>query len=296
MPLQNRSDLLPRSCRQPLAAWPGSDRFSDQPSDGDSPAVYHDVSIEGAENSVADSPSVLVALATYNEIENLPRLVEEILEKLPAVDVLVVDDNSPDGTGKWCDDKAAQDDRIRCVHRPGKMGLGTATVAAMQYAIRSGYDYLVVMDADFSHDPRYLPDLLAAMASPNQPLLDVAIGSRYVPGGGTEGWGPRRRLMSRCVNLYARCLLRLTPRDCSGAFRCFRTEKLKAIDFDAIRSKGYSFQEEILFHLQLAGARMGEVPIIFRDRQRGHSKINAAEAFHAVRIIFWLGMKLRFGF
>lgn len=231
----------------------------------------------------------LVTVATYNEIENLPRLAEAIFAVAPQVDLLVIDDDSPDGTGQWCDDQATTDPRINCLHRAGKLGLGTATIAAMRYAIEHDYKYMLNMDADFSHHPRYLPNLLQGMETPKP--VDVMIGSRYVPGGGTEGWPLKRRLMSRGVNFYARSMLGLRTKDCSGAFRCFRVDMLKKLDFDNIRSRGYSFQEEILWHLKRAGARFGESPIIFADRVRGQSKINSKEAYNALWIIFRLGMK-----
>jgi dolichol-phosphate mannosyltransferase len=147
------------------------------------------------------------------------------------------------------------------------------------------------MDADFSHQPRYLPDLLHGMEPEDGTAVDVMIGSRYVPGGGTEGWPLRRRLMSRGVTCYARWLLGLSPKDCSGAFRCYRTELLARLDFDAIRSRGYSFQEEILWHLTRLGARFAETPIIFVDRQRGASKIDSREAIAALWVIFRLGLR-----
>lgn len=233
----------------------------------------------------------LVTVATYNEMENLPRLVEEILRYVPDVDILVIDDNSPDGTGRWCDEQRADNPRLFCLHRPGKLGLGTATVAGMRYAIEHGYQYVLNMDADFSHPPKYLPALLAGMERPDGPAVDVMIGSRYTRGGGVEGWPLKRRLMSRCVNLYARSLLGLRPKDCSGAYRCYRVELLARLDFDAIRSRGYSFQEEILWRLKRLGARFGETPIVFVDRQRGVSKINSGEAVSALRIIFALGLQ-----
>ncbi len=240
---------------------------------------------------MSDADRTLVTVATYNEIENLPRLVDEILLALPRVHLLVIDDNSPDGTGDWCDRKAAEDPRVHCMHRPGKLGLGTATIAGMQYAIRLGCKYVLNMDADFSHQPRYLGELLAGMEPEGAPAVDVMIGSRYVPGGGVEGWPLRRRLMSRAVNCYARWLLGLKAKDCSGAFRCYRTELLARLDFDAVRSRGYSFQEEILWHLKRLGARFAETPIVFIDRQRGTSKINSKEALAALRIIFTLGVR-----
>jgi dolichol-phosphate mannosyltransferase len=236
--------------------------------------------------------ATLLTLATYNEIENLPRLVEEILATAPDVDVLVIDDNSPDGTGQWCDRKAADEPRLRCLHRSGKLGLGTATIAGMKHAIEQGYRYVLNMDADFSHRPRYLPALVAGMQRPDgSPAVDVMIGSRYIRGGSIEGWPLLRHLMSRGVNTYARLLLGLRAKDCSGAFRCYRTALLAQVDFDAIRSTGYSFQEEILWHLKRLGARFGETPITFADRQHGTSKINAKEARAAVGIILMLGLR-----
>jgi dolichol-phosphate mannosyltransferase len=233
----------------------------------------------------------LVTVATYNEIENLPRLVDEIWQVAPQAEVLVIDDNSPDGTGKWCDEKAASEPRLKCVHRAGKLGLGTATIAGMQYAIEHGYDYVLNMDADFSHHPRYVPAILAAMdGDGGEKETDVSIGSRYCPGGGTKDWPFKRRLMSWAVNTYARCLLGLRPRDTSGAFRCYRVLLLKQLHFAEIKSRGYSFQEEILWRLKQLGARMSETPILFADRERGQSKINNQEALNALVIILRLGV------
>jgi dolichol-phosphate mannosyltransferase len=227
----------------------------------------------------------LITVATYNEIENVPPLLQAVWQVAPQADVLVVDDNSPDGTGRWCDERAVSEPRLKCLHRAGKLGLGTATIAAMQYAIEHDYDYVLNMDADFSHHPRYIPAILAAMDH-----ADVAIGSRYCPGGGTQGWPFKRRLMSWGVNTYARVLLGLKPKDTSGAFRCYRVAILKKLDFATIKSRGYSFQEEILWRLKRVGARMVETPIIFADRERGQSKINKQEAINAVRLIARLGL------
>ena len=238
----------------------------------------------------ANADKTLVMTATYNEIENLPRLVEEVFRFAPEVDLLVVDDNSPDGTGQWCDRAALANPRLHCLHRSGKLGLGTAIVAGMRYAIEHGYKYVLNMDADFSHHPRYLPAMIAAMDPQNGKPVDVAIGSRYVPGGGVEGWPLKRHLMSRGVNLYARWLLWLAPKDCSGGYRNYRTAMLAKLDLDRIRSRGYSFQEEILWLLRRAGARFGETPIVFADREKGNSKINSKEAVNALRIILRLGL------
>jgi dolichol-phosphate mannosyltransferase len=239
---------------------------------------------------MSNADKTLITIATYNEIENVPPLVDAIFEIVPQVDVLVIDDNSPDGTGRWCDERAAREPRLHCLHREGKQGLGTAIIAGMRYAIERGYRQMLNMDADFSHHPRYLPDLLAGMDPEDGPPVDVMIGSRYVPGGGVEGWPWKRRFMSGGVNLYSRWLLGLKSRDCSGAFRCYRTALLEKVDFDRVRSRGYSFQEEILWHLKRAGARFGETPIMFADRQRGASKINSKEAVAALWIIFALGI------
>jgi dolichol-phosphate mannosyltransferase len=231
------------------------------------------------------TPRTLVTVATYNERENLPDLVTAIFAAAPQVEILVIDDNSPDGTGRWCDEEALREPRLHCLHRAGKLGLGTATIAGMRYASEHGYDYVLNMDADFSHHPSYLPALLAGMES-----ADVSIGSRYCQGGGVKNWPFKRRLMSWGVNTYARVLLGLAPRDTSGAFRCYRVTLLDKVDFAAIKSRGYSFQEEILWRLKRVGARMSETPIIFADRERGQSKINRHEALAALAILLRLGV------
>jgi len=233
---------------------------------------------------------LLVAVATYNEIDSLPELVDEVFRFVPAADLLVVDDNSPDGTGRWCDARSAVDQRVRCLHRSGKLGLGTATTAALQYAVAQGYDYVINMDADFSHHPRDIPRLLAGMETPRGEPVDVAIGSRYVPGGSIEGWPAWRHLTSRAVNLYARWLLGLRCHDCSGAFRCYRTRQLRQLDFAAVRAHGYAFLEELLWHLQAAGCQFAEIPITFVNRKRGRSKINVREAASALWTMMRLGL------
>ena len=240
---------------------------------------------------MSNEHKTLVTIATYNEIENLPSLVEEIFQVVPQVDLLVIDDNSPDGTGAWCDRKAAEDPRMHCLHRTGKLGLGTAILAGMQYAREQGYRHVLNMDADFSHRPCYLPAFLAGMDPPGGLPIDVMIGSRYIPGGGVEGWGLKRHLMSRGINLYSRWFLGLTPKDCSGGYRCYRTATLAKLDFAAIRSRGYSFQEEVLWRLKRVGARFGETPIVFPDRRKGSSKIDAGESLRALWIILRLGLQ-----
>jgi len=232
--------------------------------------------------------TTLVTLATYNELANLPRLVAEIFRYAPDVDLLVVDDNSPDGTGRWCDEEAARDPRVRCIHRAGKLGLGTATAEAMQYAIRHGYTYMLNLDADFSHPPKYIPDLRTCVVKHD---VDIVIGSRYVPGGGIEGWPAHRHWMSRGANFAARRLLGLTTRDSSGSFRCYRVASLAKLDFSAIISHGYSFLEEVLWRMKRQGCRFAETPITFVERQAGYSKINRAEARRFVGVLLRLGWR-----
>lgn len=223
---------------------------------------------------------ILIGISTYNEIENLPRLVEQIGEHLPAAHILIVDDDSPDGTGRWSFEQAQAREGMFCVQRSGKLGLGTATIATMRFAIEHGYRFLINMDADLSHPPEKLPELALAGR-----IADVAIGSRYVQGGRVVGWPLHRRIMSRSMNLLARIALGLPAKDCSGSFRCYRVAKLNEISLDRVRSQGYSFFEEILWHLRHANATFVEVPITFQDRQRGESKINLREAFVALQVI-----------
>lgn len=204
-----------------------------------------------------------------------------------------MDDKSPDGTGQWCEAKAAQEPRLRVTHRPGKLGIGSAHLQAMRYAIEAGYQYLITMDADWSHRPHHLPDLLSAMEPVAGPPVDVVIGSRYVRGGAVEGWPWYRRLMSWAINTYARWLLWLPVRDCSGAFRCYRVSTLAKLPLHQVRSCGYSFFEEILWHFRRHGARMVEVPIRFVERAAGHTKINLREAFAAVVLLLQLALGLR---
>ena len=238
----------------------------------------------------AGSPRLLVSVATYNERDNVPRLIEEIHQYAPQADVLVVDDNSPDGTGRVVDEMAAKDARIKALHRPGKLGLGTAIVAAMRYAQANGYDYLLNMDADFSHPPRYIPALLAGMDT-----RDVMIGSRYVPGGGTQNWPWVREKISRGVNGLVRFFFRMGVRDASGAFRCYRVSKLRDVRFDRLVSKGYSFQQEVLYRCRLAGCRLGETPIVFENRRAGKSKVNPKEAARSFLTIVYLGVRALLG-
>jgi dolichol-phosphate mannosyltransferase len=224
-----------------------------------------------------ESRRTLVALATFNEIENVPSLVDEVRRVLPDADVLIVDDNSPDGTGRWCDERAKVDSHVQCLHRAGKQGLGSATLTAMHWALDHSYDVIVTMDADWSHDPRHLPELVDATR-----LVDVAIGSRYCRGGAIDGWPLPRRIMSRVMNGLSRVVLRFPISDASGAFRAYRVATLRALDVSRIQAVGYSYLEEIIWLLKRAGATFAEVPITFHQRRAGASKINVQEALAKV--------------
>ncbi|MGL4941720.1 MAG: polyprenol monophosphomannose synthase [Thermoguttaceae bacterium] len=226
---------------------------------------------------------LLIVLATYNERENIGSLLDAIVAVAPDADVLVIDDNSPDGTADVVVERRQTNSRILLHRRIGQRGLGTAMIAAFEYAIDYNYDWLLVLDADWSHSPESIPALRAMSAG-----ADVVIGSRYVRGGQIRGWPLRRYLMSRCVNFYARWMLGLPVRDCSGSFRLYRVDLLRSVALDAIISRGYSFFEEILFRLKQLGARFIEVPIVFEERRAGVSKINIREAFRAVGIILYL--------
>lgn len=222
----------------------------------------------------------LVIVPTYNEAENVLRLTEEIFRQpLPpgqSLDVLVVDDASPDGTGDIVARAAESDERIHLLRREGKLGLGTAYLAGFRYGLDGGFDRVLTMDCDFSHHPRYLPDLLAGMDD-----HDMMIGSRYIPGGGVADWPLHRRALSRFANVYTRVLLRVPVHDCTGGFRCYASEVLEAVDPFSIRSSGYSFLEEMVFRVHRARFRIGETPIVFEDRERGVSKINKSEIWRA---------------
>jgi dolichol-phosphate mannosyltransferase len=230
--------------------------------------------------------SAVVIIPTYNECENIPILLPRVLEYAD-LSVLVVDDGSPDGTGDLVAAQAEHNERVHLIRRAGKQGLGTAYIAGFRYALARGAQYVFEMDADFSHDPRYLPDLLHAA----QTSYDLVIGSRYVPGGGTSDWGIGRQMISRGGNLYARLILGLPLADMTGGFRCYRRRALEAVKLDRIRSNGYSFQIEMAYRVHQAGLRVGEVPIIFPDRRVGASKMSKNIVFEALINV----VKLRLG-
>jgi dolichol-phosphate mannosyltransferase len=224
------------------------------------------------------SKEAWVILPTYNEAENLERIVGAVLEQLPdSGRVLVVDDNSPDGTGEIADRLAKETDRMRVLHRPRKEGLGPAYLAGFHVALDAGAERVVEMDADFSHDPAYLPKLIGAADH-----FDLVIGSRYVPGGGVTDWGPVRRFISRGGSAYARVALGLPIRDLTGGFKCFRREVLEAINIDTIEARGYAFQVETTYRAIRAGFRVVEIPIVFRDRADGTSKMSRSIVAEAI--------------
>ena len=231
----------------------------------------------------------LIMLCTYNEVDNLKGLIPELLTFVPESTILVIDDNSPDGTSQLVADMSDKDARIRLLKRSGKLGLGTATLVGFRYAIENQFDLLVNLDADYSHGPKYVPQLMEKIRE-----CDVAIASRYVAGGGVAGWTWRRKLMSQTINLWARCLLGLRTEDNSGSFRCFRVAKLAEVDWSRTLAKGYAFQEEILYRCRKVGCRMCEVPFIFEDRRYGVTKINVRECVTAVWVIFRLGLQRLF--
>ena len=242
--------------------------------------------------SRASSPAILVALATYNERQNLPTLVAAVHEVLPHAHILIVDDNSPDGTGLWCEAFAANHDWLACIHREGKLGLGSAAWAAMQRAVDDSYDFLITLDADWSHPPENLPAMVDAAEKHG---ADVVIGSRYCPGGDVEGWPHSRRLISRAVNSVAARLARLPARDCSTAYRLYRVDCLSRLDFTKLRASGYAYLEEVLWRLAQNGAKVIEIPITFSQRRAGESKVNVREAWGKIRVLSRLAVAAALG-
>jgi dolichol-phosphate mannosyltransferase len=218
----------------------------------------------------------LVILPSYNEAENVLPLVREVLAQDPSLEVLVVDDNSPDGTGDLVEKARGEEPRLHLLRRPGKLGLGSAYQAGFRFGVERGYARILTMDCDFSHHPRYLPQILAAMSD-----HDLAIGSRYVPGGGVANWPLSRRMLSRFANLYTRLLLRVPVHDCTAGFRCYSREVLEAVSPFEIQVSGYAFLEEMVWRVHHCGFRIAEIPIVFEDRTRGASKINHFEIYRA---------------
>ncbi len=226
-----------------------------------------------------------IVVPTYNEAANLEVLVRGVRAAVPEARILVVDDDSPDGTGRLADALAAADEHVEVLHRPGKAGLGLAYVNGFAHALRAGAGYVVEMDADLSHDPADLPRLCGRA----QAGADRVLGSRYSAGGGVENWDVLRRVLSRGGCRYARTVLGVDIRDLTGGFKCFRADTLRTIDFETVRSEGYAFQVELTYRALARGLRVEEVPITFRDRSAGDSKMSARIALEAI----WLVPALR---
>ena len=237
---------------------------------------------------MSDNPTgegALICIPTYNEKENVEKIVPAVLDVLPSASVLIIDDNSPDGTGALGDALASGDDRVHVLHREEKEGLGKAYLAGFAWALKNNYEYVVEFDADFSHNPEYLPRMIRLLGT-----NDMVIGSRRVPGGGTENWGVGRRFVSFAGSLYARAVLGVGVKDLTGGFNGFRRKALEKLQLDTIGTSGYGFQIEIKYRAVKSGLKVMEMPIIFRDREQGVSKMSTgifAEAM--VQVI-----KLRF--
>jgi dolichol-phosphate mannosyltransferase len=226
----------------------------------------------------------LVVTPTYNERDNLPRFVEALRGTMPEADLLVVDDASPDGTGDLADTLAAQDSHVRVMHRPGKLGLGTAYVQAFVKGLAEGYQRFFEMDADLSHDVRYLPDFVRALDDG----YDVVIGSRNIPGGGVEGWGMGRHFISKGGSFYSRTILGMDIKDLTSGFKAFSRRALEAIELRDVHSNGYSFQIEMTYRAARRGMRVKEVPIVFVDRTAGHSKMSQRIFLEAIGMVWKL--------
>ena len=230
----------------------------------------------------------LVCIPTYNEAENIELIAQAVLKAEPRVDILVVDDNSPDGTGKIADALAAKEPRLRVLHREKKEGLGRAYLAAFRWALEQGYTYIIEMDADFSHDPRYLPAFVDAAEAG----ADLVLGSRYVTGGGTVNWGIGRQVLSRGGSLYARTILGVDTRDLTGGFKCFNRRVLESIGLDEVKSSGYAFQIELTYRTLKKGFTVRELPIVFEDRRVGHSKMSRKIFLEALTMVWKLRLSV----
>jgi dolichol-phosphate mannosyltransferase len=233
----------------------------------------------------------LVVLPTYNESRNLPQIVPAILSQDPRLEVLVVDDNSPDGTGAIADSLSTTLARVHVLHRPGKQGLGKAYLAGFAWGLAQGYDLLFEMDADFSHDPKFLPELIRAVEAG----ADLALGSRYKAGVNVINWPMSRLLLSSGANLYARLVTGMPLTDSTGGFKCFRRRVLETIPLDRVKSNGYSFQIEMSYRAWKKGFRLTEVSIIFTDRVEGQSKMNRKIVREAIWMVWWLRLSSLLG-
>lgn len=264
-----------------------------QQSCGTAPTIRPKTENLARKSVLAAVSSLLIVIATYNEAENLPKLVQQLESLLPAADILVIDDASPDGTGQWCDERIQTDQRLSVIHREGKLGLGSATVAGFQFGLehQKQYQLLATMDADFSHDPESLVMLVEFLERDTAEAFGLTIGSRYVDGGAIENWPWTRRLSSKAVNVFARLMLGLDTLDNSGAFRVYRRSTLGSIGVKNIESSSFAYLEEILWRIRKSGIRAKEIPITFRDREFGQSKTSLKLGVS----VFWHLLKIRLG-
>lgn len=229
--------------------------------------------------------NAIIVIPTYNEKDNIKRIIEAIFVVKNDIDILVVDDNSPDGTGQLVRDMMSTNNRIHILEREGKMGLGTAYVAGFKFALENNYDFVMEMDADFSHDPKEIPNFLD-MIKDN----DLVLGSRYIKGVNVVNWPLQRLLLSYFANVYTRWVTGMSIRDATGGFKCFRTSILKEINLDSVRTNGYGFQIEMTFRVWKLGGRIKEIPIIFIDRMEGESKMNKSIVWEAVFLVWKLAL------
>jgi len=230
-----------------------------------------------------DTQKALIVFPTYNESENIEKIVAAVLQTDPRIRVLIIDDNSPDGTGAIADRLAADNSRIKVEHRPAKAGLGTAYIHGFKWALHHGFDYVFEMDADFSHSPEYIPRFLEAIED-----CDLVLGSRYISGVNVINWPMSRLLLSYFANKYTSWITGLKIKDATGGFKCFRREVLEAIDLDKVVSNGYTFQIEMTMRAWVRKFRIREIPIIFYDRQAGQSKMSKKIVREAVWMVWWL--------
>ncbi len=232
----------------------------------------------------------LVIIPTYNEMENIPKLIPIVLSQDESIDILIVDDNSPDGTANYVEQIIQNNNSVHLIKRSGKLGLGTAYITGFKYALQNNYDYIFEMDADFSHDPNEIKNFLVAIKE-----NDFVLGSRYINGVRVLNWPMRRLLLSFFASVYTRIITGMPVRDATGGFKCFRRKVLEAIDLDKIKSNGYSFQIEMTFKAYKKGFKFVEIPIVFVDRVKGKSKMSKKIVFEAVTMVWKLRLQNIFG-
>ncbi len=242
-----------------------------------------------SEQALTVAERYLVCVPTYNERQNLPLIAPQILAQDPRLEILVIDDGSPDGTGEVADELASADPRIHVLHRTAKQGLGRAYLAGFRWALENGYEYIFEMDADFSHDPKFLPAFIEAIKT-----ADVVVGSRYKQGVNVINWPMSRLLLSLGANQYAKVITGLPVEDSTGGFKCFRRKVLESLELDRVKSNGYAFQIEMSFRAWKKGFRIVEIPIVFTDRVEGQSKMSRKIVREAIWMVWWLRLRSMF--